>query len=289
LSPPPSSPAPAPPPAQRGSPTRPSPARSTWGDDEDSEPPSPVYRAPGRLGHRSLGAGSKLNLVLGLVLSLCAPAMGLAPSAHPAAGTSGGASIGLAPTPHLAGSVTASITAPLAPLAMASAPSPDLAASLTDGPTTARLAPPPAPAGSTAASAAILTSPVPADFAGTCTTTAYAVKDALAFTSSKNNRLSLDPQHGIRSPSLPQECFTRMCSELSTAIGFSDAGACQSTPEVTLTAAPRSLLPTTTAVLTAALAASPVVTTAYRMRTRRLAAYLFSDDDDGIAPTMADA
>ena len=42
--------------------------------------------------------------MLGLVLSLCAPAAGLAPSAHPAAGASGGAPFGLAPSPHPAAS-----------------------------------------------------------------------------------------------------------------------------------------------------------------------------------------
>ena len=109
-----------------------------------------MYRAPGRPGHRALGAGSKLHLVLGLVLSLCAPTAGLAPSAHPAAGASGSASFGLVPSPHPAASTIGGTTARLAPLAVASGPLPDLAASTTDGPTAA-LAPPPDRAGRPAA------------------------------------------------------------------------------------------------------------------------------------------
>ena len=90
-----------------------------------------MYRAPGRLGHRPLGAGSKLNLVLGLVLSLCARATGLTPPPHPAASSTDGASIGLVPSSHPAGSIANGATTRLVPLTMAFEPSPVPAAGLT--------------------------------------------------------------------------------------------------------------------------------------------------------------
>ena len=67
---------PAPPPAQHGTPTRPSPARSTWGDadsdDDGPSPPSPTY-VPPHLRGRARPPGSRVHLTLGLVMALCTP------------------------------------------------------------------------------------------------------------------------------------------------------------------------------------------------------------------------